>query len=291
MTKYIFFTLCLFGFVAHAQRTDLQDSTTLILKANLDYQNNQATPVATSNTETRIIKNPKILLMAGDIIIEYELDRKKKGFYNIQLLEIKNTTSKAVFALKPEYVYGHVGNSISRGEGLKKRIVVANTPQNDNIKWLSGEIEVKLKVAHYAVVVGKRVISCDLPPELSFSTFTPELIIGGLGLGTLSVGLIIDRDSDRLYQKYQAQDRKIDADPIYETANAKHQDAFITKAIGIGILVGGLISTAIKFNHHRLDKKYYDIYCRNYSIQPFYDPQTSFAAPNGRLGLSLQFAF
>lgn len=269
----------------------VKDTAIISLQANLNFAKDEVTDFKFFPSE-KIIKNVTLELRAGDIIINYELDRKKKGAYKIYLEEIKNLSTDSIFFIKPENLYGDFGNAISKSRTTQKQIIIANTPDNDNIKWLNGEIQIKMQVQHYVTVVGNRAYDCNAPePQLHLKDFTIEMIVSSVGIGTLITGYVIDGNSDRLYEDYINSDNKTEADPIFNEANKKHQRALVTKAIGAGIITGVIISTVMKFYNHRQDKKYYNRYCKKLTVEPFYNSNRTLAAPKGKSGISIKYKF
>ena len=228
--------ICFFYHVSFSQVefVTIQDSAFVTIKAKLDFQRNHAFVESISNPK-ELIEFPRIRLENGDVIIEYELNNKSRGIFEVQLMTINTLRGK--YPEKPELYYGNVGNGISKGSGLNKSFTIINTSKNDNIKWLDGSVTFKIRVINHRTVIiktrglGQKLLDCsDVMPTLQFpESFIPELIFGGIGAITYGIGEWIDEESDDLYVQYTDQEEKEAADGIYEDANRKHQEAFIIK--------------------------------------------------------------
>lgn len=282
----------LFAILASSQNIrsgrESNETQTITLRANFDFENNQV--ISESPGSLDHLDRIQITLAAGDVRIDYDLKPKLKGVFGVQIDSIVDKYG-AVFPLKPENIYGDYGPVITYTKGLKKRITIANTVDNANLKWLSGLSRIYLKVSFHPHEDGFYDCEGDEPPNLTFGDYAPEVIFGGIGAATFVIGLIVDDRSDEIYTDYEGQNRKEIADPIFEKANKKHQDAFITKGVGLALMAGSAVFALSRHLRRKKEKKEYRIFCRDYSLQPYFKLDQTPASTGGQLGLAFTLSF
>lgn len=306
-----------------SQNTRILNESQLEITADLNFETDVGTIVRSKNSGTwylrdkdettdsegpmfdqgSIISGPKIHLKDGDIIIEFELakqTRKNVGEavqYDIHLKSVMSQEwGTHSFPMRPEWIYGDAGMSLTADTELTKRIIIANPPENDNLKYLNGQVTFSIAVSMHdePTYGGWLKVRCNEPvPTLKPKKFIANLITIVAGGVVYAVGADKKSKSNEVYNtQYRVQSSKELAEPFYQDANSLHKQSLVIKRVGIGLAATGFVWGVGRYLAHRERIKMYEDYCgpQRASVRTYYS-SPDLAAVNGQVGLSFLYRF
>jgi hypothetical protein len=275
-----------------AQEPFLRDSATLMIQVNVHPASHGDQPSFSVFNSPDWFQVVRIRMENGDLMLDYELGEKKKvAYYEVLLKEIRNRSKNLTVPLHPEYLFGDYGK-VETAETLSKNLLLLNPPDNTNLKYLDGELLLRLYTALYDT--GKEY-DCANPPQFKFKQQLPYYLFGLIGTGAIVAGQMLKNESQDIYNnQYRIQTSRLDAEPFYDKANDKHQDYRRLTYIGIGILAADAVAFGIRWLVvHKGNMREFKDQCgenrAGLTFRPYYETHPLGGNPHTGLELTLKF--